>query len=48
MFMPDYGSARADFSGGDARKLYSSVPRLMLLPDKTRVFVCHDYKAPNR
>ena len=48
MFMPDYGSARADFPGGDARKLYRSVRRLMRLPDKTRVFLCHDYKAPNR
>jgi glyoxylase-like metal-dependent hydrolase (beta-lactamase superfamily II) len=48
MFMPDYGSARADFPGGDARKLYQSVRRLMRLPDKTRVFLCHDYKAPNR
>ena len=48
MFMPDYGSARADFPGGDARELYRSVRRLMLLPDATRVFLCHDYKAPNR
>jgi glyoxylase-like metal-dependent hydrolase (beta-lactamase superfamily II) len=48
MFMPDYGSARADFPGGDARKLYRSVKRLMQLPDETRVFLCHDYKAPNR
>jgi len=48
MFMPDYGSARADFPGGDARKLYHSVRRLMRLPDQTRVFLCHDYKAPNR
>lgn len=48
MFMPDYGSARADFPGGDARKLYHSVRRLMHLPDETRVFLCHDYKAPNR
>jgi glyoxylase-like metal-dependent hydrolase (beta-lactamase superfamily II) len=48
MFMPDYGSARADFPGGDARKLYRSVRRLMKLPDHTRVFLCHDYKAPNR
>ncbi len=48
MFMPDYGSARADFPGGDARKLYRSVRRLMRLPDQTRVFLCHDYKAPNR
>ena len=48
MFMPDYGSARADFPGGDARHLYCSVRRLMQLPDETRVFLCHDYKAPNR
>lgn len=48
MFMPDYGSARADFPGGDARQLYRSVRRLMVLPDATRVFLCHDYKAPNR
>ena len=48
MFMPDYGSARADFPGGDARKLYRSIRRLMKLPDQTRVFLCHDYKAPNR
>ena len=48
MFMPDYGSARADFPGGDARQLYRSVNRLLRLPDETRVFLCHDYKAPNR
>lgn len=48
MFMPDYGSARADFPGGDARQLYRSVRRLLQLPDETRVFLCHDYKAPNR
>ncbi len=48
MFMPDYGSARADFPGGDARQLYRSVRRLMGLPDESRVFLCHDYKAPNR
>ena len=48
MFMPDYGSARADFPGGDARKLYRSVRRLMKLPDESRVFLCHDYKSPNR
>lgn len=48
MFMPDYGSARADFPGGDARQLYRSIRRLMKLPDATRVFLCHDYKAPNR
>jgi glyoxylase-like metal-dependent hydrolase (beta-lactamase superfamily II) len=48
IFMPDYGSARADFPGGDARTLYRSVRRLMRLPDKTRVFLCHDYMAPGR
>lgn len=48
MFMPDYGSARADFPGGDARQLYRSVRRLMRLPNQSRVFLCHDYKAPNR
>lgn len=48
LFMPDYGSARADFPGGDARRLYRSVRRLMQLPDATRVFLCHDYKAAGR
>ncbi len=48
MFMPDYGSARCDFPGGDAHDLYRSVRRLMQLPDATRVFLCHDYKAPGR
>lgn len=48
MFMPDYGSARADFPGGDARQLFRSIRRLMQLPDQTRVFLCHDYKAPQR
>ncbi|MYJ71739.1 MAG: MBL fold metallo-hydrolase [Rhodospirillaceae bacterium] len=48
IFMPDYGSARCDFPGGDARTLYRSVQRLFALPDETRVFLCHDYKAPGR
>ena len=48
IFMPDYGSARCDFPGGDARTLYRSVHRLFGLPDDTRVFLCHDYKAPGR
>jgi glyoxylase-like metal-dependent hydrolase (beta-lactamase superfamily II) len=48
MFMPDYGTARADFPGGDAGRLFRSIKRLMKLPDETRVFLCHDYKAPNR
>lgn len=48
LFMPDYGSARADFPGGDARQLYRSIRRLLALPDETRQFLCHDYKAPGR
>lgn len=48
LFMPDYGTARADFPGGDARQLYRSIRRLLELPDDTRVFLCHDYKAPGR
>ncbi|MBV7265481.1 MBL fold metallo-hydrolase [Erythrobacter ani] len=48
MFMPDYGTARADFPGGDARTLFRSIRRLMALPEDTRVFLCHDYKAPGR
>ena len=48
LFMPDYGTARADFPGGDARALYRSIQRLLRLPDETRLFLCHDYKAPNR
>ncbi len=48
LFMPDYGTARADFPGGDARTLFRSIRRLMQLPDETRVFLCHDYKAPQR
>lgn len=48
LFMPDYGTARADFPGGDAHRLYRSIRRLMRLPDETRVFLCHDYKAPGR
>jgi glyoxylase-like metal-dependent hydrolase (beta-lactamase superfamily II) len=48
MFMPDYGSARADFPGGDARHLFRAIRRLMQLPDASRVFLCHDYKAPQR
>lgn len=48
LFMPDYGTARADFPGGDARRLYRSIRRIMKLPDETRVFLCHDYKAPGR
>src|SRR5687768_11731858 len=48
MFMPDYGTARADFPGGDAHQLYRSIRRLLQLPDDTRLFMCHDYKAPGR
>jgi glyoxylase-like metal-dependent hydrolase (beta-lactamase superfamily II) len=43
LFMPDYGTARADFPGGDARALYKSIQRLLALPDATRLFMCHDY-----
>jgi glyoxylase-like metal-dependent hydrolase (beta-lactamase superfamily II) len=48
LFMPDYGTARADFPGGDARTLWRSMQRLLSLPDGTRLFMCHDYKAPGR
>ena len=48
LFMPDYGTARADFPGGDAHQLYRSIQRLLELPDETRLFMCHDYKAPGR
>jgi glyoxylase-like metal-dependent hydrolase (beta-lactamase superfamily II) len=48
LFMPDYGTARADFPGGDARTLYRSIKRLLELPPETRLFMCHDYKAPGR
>ncbi len=48
MFMPDYGTARADFPGGDARALYKSIQRILALPSGTRLFMCHDYKAPGR
>jgi glyoxylase-like metal-dependent hydrolase (beta-lactamase superfamily II) len=48
MFMPDYGTARADFPGGDARALYRSIQRILSLPPQTRLFMCHDYKAPGR
>lgn len=48
LFMPDYGTARADFPGGDARVLYRSIRRLLALPPETRLFMCHDYKAPGR
>ena len=48
LFMPDYGTARCDFPGGDARTLYRSIARLFALPDSTRLFMCHDYLAPGR
>ncbi|MCP1584413.1 MBL fold metallo-hydrolase [Pseudoxanthomonas mexicana] len=48
LFMPDYGTARADFPGGDARTLYRSIHRLLALPDITPLYLCHDYKAPGR
>lgn len=48
LFMPDYGTARCDFPGGDAATLYRSILRLLKLPEATRVFLCHDYKAPGR
>ena len=48
VFMPDYGTARTDFPGGDAHRLYSSIRRLLDLPSSTRMFMCHDYKAPGR
>ncbi|WP_191082993.1 MBL fold metallo-hydrolase [Roseococcus microcysteis] len=48
IFMHDYGTARADFPGGDARTLYRSIKRLLSLPGHTRLWMCHDYKAPNR
>src|SRR4051812_33437459 len=48
LFMPDYGTARADFPGGDARTLYRSIRRPLDLPPETKLFLCHDYKTPGR
>ena len=48
LFMPDFGTARADFPGGDAHALYRSIQRVLSLPPQTRLFMCHDYKAPGR
>ncbi|WP_300411077.1 MBL fold metallo-hydrolase [uncultured Alcanivorax sp.] len=48
LFMPDYGTARCDFPGGDARTLYQSVQKLLALPDDTRMFLCHDYLPESR
>lgn len=48
LFMPDYGTARVDFPGGDAATLYQSIQRILQLPADSRLFLCHDYKAPGR
>ncbi|HSG59922.1 MAG TPA: MBL fold metallo-hydrolase [Pseudomonadales bacterium] len=48
LFMPDYGTARCDFPGGDARVLFNSIHRLYQLPEATRMYMCHDYGAPGR
>lgn len=48
LFMPDYGTARCDFPGGDARTLYRSIGKVLALPPETRLFLCHDYKGPGR
>ena len=48
LFMPDFGTARADFPGGSAKDLYQSIQKILALPDQTRLFLCHDYKAPGR
>lgn len=48
LFMPDFGTARTDFPGGSAAQLYESIQRILALPDETRLFMCHDYKAPGR
>ncbi len=48
LFMPDFGTARCDFPGGDAAQLYRSIQRIFALPPETRLFMCHDYKAPGR
>ena len=48
LFMPDFGTARADFPGGSAVDLYNSIQKILSLPDQTRLFLCHDYKAPGR
>lgn len=48
LFMPDVGSARADFPGGDAHTLYRSIRRILALPPQTRIYVCHDYPPPGR
>ena len=48
LFMPDFGTARADFPGGSAETLFNSIQKILALPDATRIFVGHDYKAPGR
>jgi glyoxylase-like metal-dependent hydrolase (beta-lactamase superfamily II) len=48
LFMPDYGTARTDFPGGSAPELYRSIQRILSLPANTRLYLCHDYKAPGR
>lgn len=48
LFMPDFGTARADFPGGSAADLYNSIQKILSLPNETRLFLCHDYKAPGR
>jgi len=48
LFMPDFGSARCDFPGGSAQMLFDSIQKILALPDETRIFVGHDYKAPGR
>lgn len=48
LFMPDYGTARADFPGGDARTLYRSIRKLLALPPETKLYVCHDYQPGGR
>ncbi len=48
LFMPDFGTARADFPGGSAQDLYESIQKILSLPEETRLFLCHDYKAPGR
>ena len=48
LFMPDFGTARADFPGGDARTLFRSIQKILALPAETKLYMCHDYKAPGR
>jgi len=48
LFMPDFGTARTDFPGGNASHLFASIQKILALPDDTRLFMCHDYKAPGR